>query len=208
MISNIEETKAYRMLKEQNSPFISLVEKAYGYASDFLPKINRIFANYTGHGISHSLNVMDYMYELIDCPKNLSELELTVLIYVALLHDIGMAVNDADIEKIKTDNLEIVNRKYSLVLEKYHDETIAMQECVRPVHGNRSMVHINKMDINFFLIPGYTNISFQDDVAKICAAHNENFDWMQSNLSFDKVKGNYLLNSQYIWLFPIFAGRN
>lgn len=200
MISTISETKAYSMLATRKSPFLESINKVYKYATDFLPKINRIFINYTGHGISHSLNVVEYMFELSDSPNDLSDLELTVIIYVALLHDIGMVVNEDEITEIKSDNLDIVNRKYSLVLDKYQDEMLALQECIRPVHGYRSMNHIRKMNINYFLIPGYTNISFIDDVAKICAAHNENFEWIPNNLSFDKVKGSYHINSQYIAL--------
>lgn len=200
MTFGIEATKAYQTLKVHESPFIGLVNQIYTYSLDFLPKINRIFANYTGHGISHSLNVMDYMFELIDKPEKLSDLELVVLIYTALLHDIGMVVNDKEIEKIKGNDTTIVDRKYSLVLAKFHNETTALQECIRPIHGVRSFKHINNMDNKYFLVPGYTNISFQNDVAKICAAHNENFDWIQNNLGSDIVKGKYSLNSQFISL--------
>ena len=159
-----------------------------------------MFANYTGHDILHSLNVMEYMIELSDFPDKLSDLELTVLIYVSLLHDVGMVVNEDEICDLKKDKTDITHRKYSLVLEKYKNEIIALQECIRPVHGRRSFEHVHKMDDENFLIPGYTNISFKDDVAKICAAHNENFEWIPNNLSFDKVKGDYQLNSQYIAL--------
>ncbi len=200
MIATIKNTKAYLILKKRNSPFLDKIDKVYDYASNLLPKINRVFANYTGHDIVHSLNVIEYMFELSDSPEKLSDLELTVLVYVALLHDVGMVVSEDEINDIKSDKMNIVDRKYSLVLRKYRDEIVALQECIRPVHGMRSLNHILKMDNEFFLIPGYTNISFKDDVAKICAAHNENFEWIPNNLSFDKIKGDYSLNSQYIAL--------
>ncbi len=198
MISTISETKAYSMLTTRESPFLGLIDDIYKYASDFLPKINRIFANYTGHGMSHSLNVVEYMFELSDSPNDLSDLELTVLIYVALLHDIGMVVCEKEVDEIKSDKVDIGNRKYSLVLEKYQDEMLALQECIRPIHGHRSMIHIRQMNAKYFIIPDYTKISFMEDVAKICAAHNENFEWIPNNLSVDEVKGSYHLNSQYI----------
>lgn len=200
MITTIKDTKVYSILEKRNSLFLGKVDKVYDYASNLLPKINRVFANYTGHDISHSLNVIEYMLELSDSPELLSDLELTVLVYVALLHDVGMVVSEDEINDIKRDKMNIVDRKYSLVLEKYRDEIVALQECIRPVHGMRSLSHIHKMDNEYFLIPGYTNISFKDEVAKICAAHNENFEWINNNLSFDKVKGSYPLNSQYIAL--------
>ncbi len=63
-----------------------------------------------------------------------------------------------------------------LVMEKYQDETVALQECIRPVHGKRAWDHVLKINNDYFLIPGYSNISFKQDVAIICAAHNENFE--------------------------------
>lgn len=200
MIKTLTDTKAYLLLMQRNSPFIEKIDKVFDYASNILPKINRVFANYTGHDILHSLNVSEYMIELIDSADNLSDLELTVLIYVSLLHDVGMVVSEDEINDIKKDRTDITQRKYSLVLEKYKDEIVALQECIRPVHGKRSFDHIVKMDSEYFLVPGYTNISFKDDVARICAAHNENFEWIPNNLTSDKVKGDYPLNSQYIAL--------
>ncbi len=198
MTETIKNTKAYSLLLSRKSPFLEKVGKVYDYAIKFLPKINRVFANYTGHDVLHSLNVIDYMFDLCDFPEQLSDLELVVIIYAALFHDIGMVVNEQEIESIKQDN--ITDRKFSLVFKKYKDETVALQECIRPIHGIRSLKHILEMDNECFIIPGYTNISYKDDVAKICAAHNENFEWITNNLSFDQVKGPYAMNSQYIAL--------
>ena len=200
MTKTIKDTKAYSSLLNRNSSFLDKVIKIYDYAVNFLPKINRVFSNYTGHDILHSLNVADYMYDICDYPDQLSDLELVVMLYSALLHDIGMVVSEQEIDNIKKEQGDITERKYSLVLQKYKDETVALQECTRPIHGMRSYNHIMKMDNEWFHCAGYTNISFKDDVAKICAAHNENFEWITSNLSLDQMKGNWTLNSQYIAL--------
>ena len=200
MIKTIKDTKVYSLLLRRNTPFLEKVDKIYDYAINFLPKINRVFANYTGHDILHSLNVVDYMFDICDFPEQLSDLELVVLIYTALLHDIGMVVSEEEIKNIKNEQGDVTDRKYSLVLSKYKKVAVALQECIRPIHGIRSLNHIMKMDNECFIIPGYTNISFKDDVAKICAAHNENFEWIANNLAFDQVKGSYTLNSQYIAL--------
>ena len=68
----------------------------------------------------------------------MSDLEIVMLIYATLFHDIGMVVSDREIEEIKIDKLLLGNRKYSKVFQKYNNENIALQECVRPVHGKRS----------------------------------------------------------------------
>ncbi len=59
MVQTISETKVYRLLKSRNSSFLNLVEEIHKYAYDLLPKINTVFSNYTGHGIMHSINVME-----------------------------------------------------------------------------------------------------------------------------------------------------
>lgn len=196
-----ENTNLYKLLKEKNSPFLKQVEDIDKHARNILPKINRVFANYTGHGIEHSINVMHYMYELIPEPKLFSDLEIVGLIYSAFLHDVGMVVTEDEILKIKSDDLTIVDKRYSLVFEKYQDEIISLQECIRPIHGIRSKTYIeNEVDSDLFLLPGSTNISFKEDIAKICAAHNENFEWIMVNLQNDSVKGSYQLNCQFLAL--------
>ena len=197
-MKTIKETKAYLLLESRKSAFKTQVEKLYDYAYNVLPKINRLFANYTGHGVVHSLNVVDYMFNIIERPEDLSDLEIVVLIYSALLHDIGMAVNEDEILAIENDTDTMSNRKYSLVYNKFQDKLIALQEYVRPIHGKRSHNHIMEMDIQYFTIPGSTTVSFQEDVAKICASHNENFEWISTNISSDQQKGRWSLNSQYI----------
>ena len=114
MIKTIKDTKEYVLLKSKDSPFISQIENLYEYADKFLPQINRLFSNYTGHGMVHSLNVADYMFEIIDKPELLSDLEIVTLIYSALLHDIGMAVTEAEIDSIKmiTTFFQIVNIRW------------------------------------------------------------------------------------------------
>lgn len=201
MKNNLENVKLFLILQKKESPFLNQIKQVFNYATSTLPKINRVFSNYTGHGIEHSINVMGYMYNLISDPTLLSDLEITCLIYVALLHDIGMVVNEDEILDIKNDNLNIVSRKYSLEYEKYNDENISLQECIRPIHGLRSGNHIdNHMQENWFTMPSCTNIYFKDEIKNICAAHNENFEWITANLSSETVKGSYELNSQFLSL--------
>lgn len=197
--NDIKNTKLYSEMIERNSDFINSIDKVFKYASDTLPKINRVFSTYTCHGIEHSLRVMDYMYDLIEDVKQLSELEITVIIYVAILHDIGMIVNEDEIDKIKNDDISVVDRKYSLVFEKYGDELLSLQECVRPLHGRRAKQHIfDYMNSDWFIIPCSTSISYKEEVCSVCISHNENFDWIKENLNQKEVKSRYKLNCQYI----------
>lgn len=199
MVVKVQETRLYQKLKEKESKFLPQVDAIVNYTSDMLPLINNVFTNYTVHGIKHSINVMEYMCDLLADIDKLSEIEIVSLIYSALLHDIGMVANDTEIAEIKADNVMLGERKYSKVLEKYGEEKMALQECIRPIHGIRSKDHIvNKMDSNFFLIPDSTVVSFREEVGLICMAHNEDFEWIQKNLSYDVHKGIFELNAQYI----------
>lgn len=197
----MKDTKAYNLLKTRESKFIKQVDEAIDYAENMLPLINNIFNTYTIHGIKHAKNVAEYMYELVENAELLSDLEIVMIIYAALFHDIGMIAEDEEIKEIKMDNLLLGNKKYSKVLEKYGDEKIALQECVRPVHGLRSKQFIDNIlgeQKKMFLIPEATNVSFQKEIALICQAHNENFEWLVSNLNTDGMKGHYKFNAQYI----------
>ena len=194
----LENIKLYNELLKRNSNYRIHVEKIYEYAVNVLPKINRVFANYTGHGIEHSLNVMQYMYELVTDITAISDLEITCMISSALLHDIGMAVNDEEIEYVKNDELVCHGRKYSVIYKKFQNENTALQECIRPVHGERALTHILSMDKSLFLIPEYTNGNFQEELAKICQAHTMDRKWIVENLDNNQVKGKDRLNAQYI----------
>lgn len=199
LIENVKKTKLYGYLEARKSIFIPQIDKVMKYADDILKLINNVFTNYTDHGIKHSVNVMEYMYALITNIDELSELEVTMLIYSALLHDVGMVANDSEIKDIKSDNSILGERKYSKVLEKYGDEKIALQECIRPVHAIRSKEHIDKhMSADLFLVPNSTTVSFQNEIGMICTSHNEDFEWIEKNLSYDVLKGTFELNAQYI----------
>lgn len=139
MIEKVQESHLYMWLKEKDSKFLSKLDETIEYANTILPQINNVFASYTVHGVRHSINVMEYMYALVVDINKLSELEVALLIYSALLHDIGMIANVDEIKEIKADHAILGERKYSKVLEKYGDEMTALQECVRPVHGNKSI---------------------------------------------------------------------
>lgn len=199
MIVKVQDTHLYLQLCAKKSQFLAQIDSMVNYANDVLPLINNVFPNYTIHGIKHSVNVMEYMYSLITDIEKLSELEITLLICSALLHDIGMVVSEEEIEAIKADQFVLGERKYSKVFEKYGDEKIALQECIRPIHGKRSQKFLQtKMDEKLFLIPDSTAVSFRDELGLICRSHNEDFEWIEKNLISEKKKGHFDLNPQYV----------
>lgn len=67
----------------------------------------------------------------------------------ALLHDIGMVVSEDEIIKIKNDDLNIVDKKYSLVYKKYDNENISLQECISPIHGIRAKSRVGGCNMTY-----------------------------------------------------------
>lgn len=201
MGNEMNDTRAYLLLQKRESPFLSQVNKAIEFASQMLPLITKVFQTYTLHGMTHSVHVAEYMYELIDDTEKMNDLEIVLLIYAALFHDIGMVVSDREIEEIKSDRLLLGNRKYSKVFQKYNNEAIALQECVRPVHGKRSrefLEEINDENKEMFLVSTGAVTTFQSELALICQAHNEDFEWISKELRSEAIKGDYSFNAQYI----------
>lgn len=196
---DIKENGLYKELVNRKSAFIANIDKVYKQMSDFLPKINRVFINYTGHGIDHSLNVMEYMFDLVTDIEKLSELELTCLIYVALLHDVGMVVSEEEIRQIQLDELVCNRRKYSAIHKYIENDLECIQECVRPVHGERSYKFImDHMMKELFVVPTYTSCSFQEEVAKICQSHTVDVEDCVKGLKCKDVIGDFAINAQYI----------
>lgn len=141
---------------------------------------------------------MHYMYDSISDISQISDLEITCLIYAALLHDIGMVANETEIEAIKKDELTYCGRKYSVIFNKYQSENSALQEFIRPVHGERSFRHIMQMKKNLFVVSEFTKCNFQEELAKICQAHTMNRDWILHNLDSYQIKGEDEFNAQYV----------
>ena len=199
MVEEVQKSHLYMWLEGKESKFLSNLNEIIEHANTMLPQINNVFSSYTVHGIKHSINVMEYMYALVGDIEKLSELEVTMLICSALLHDIGMVANQDEIKEIKADHAILGERKYSKVLDKYQDEATALQECIRPIHGKRARDYIEReMDGKLFLIPESTMISFKSELGLICMSHNEDFEWIKKNLQSDEKKGHYDLNAQYI----------
>lgn len=201
----IKETKLYQELKSRNTEksnyYINNIDFMCRESAPFLERIVRVFRNYTKHDISHSRNVIEIMYELIeDNVNDLEELELTLLIMAAITHDLGMFATEEEIKKIKSDELIIGNRKYSKVLAKVGDEQIALEECIRPSHAKRSGEIINHVikDNKKVLNAHNSESSYLSHLSKINESHNESLEWIKSNLENSVTLGRDTFNPQFI----------
>lgn len=185
----ITKTTLYDNLSARNSEssryYISKIDMAYKLSDVILKRIVEIFPNYTNHDISHSMNVISIMGDIIDDLDSLTDLELTVLIMSALTHDLGMFISDGEIQKVISDELKLGNRLYSKVLEHVSDKQVALEECVRPLHGKRSRTVLKdailSVDGSIFNVYGSQH-SYFDSLSKINQGHNESMEWIAQNL--------------------------
>lgn len=197
---NIDELQLIRHLKSVDSPFLPKIQEVYNQIKDILnSRVQHVFPNYTLHNTGHSFRIMEYMAVLISDISKLNELEITMLIYAALLHDIGMAVSEADINAIKTDNFPFCDVKFSSMKKIMDgDEQLALQEYVRRIHASLSAKYIRENLKEKLVIPKLSTLDFTEELALVCEAHTQDYDWIKSKLRTYEVRGDYFFNPQFI----------
>lgn len=140
------------------------------------------------------------MSNLITDITKIESLDIVLCIYATLFHDIGMVVYDDEIIKIKENKDPLIKYDFNVLMNEFRDENKALQEAVRPIHGKRVKVIINrnrKEFSNLFIIPG-TSISFMDELIDICQAHNEDFEWINFKINEVIEKGKYCGNPKFV----------
>ena len=189
-----------RHLKSVDSQFLPKIKEVYEQVKDILnTRVQHVFPNYTLHNTGHSFRMMEYMSKLVVDYKKLNELEITLLIYSALLHDIGMAVSEEDINSIKTDSFSFCAVKFSAMKKIMgNDDGLALQEYVRRIHASLSGRYILENLKDKLIIPKLTTLDFAEELALICEGHTRDYDWIKANLRTNEVRGDYSFNPQFI----------
>lgn len=184
----------------ENSEFLPNIKLVYGKIQPLLNNaIPIIFGSYTLHNIDHSIRIMEYLVDIIQDLDSLSDLEVTLLVYSALLHDIGMAVSSKDIALIKEDNFSDIDIKFSSMKKVMNNnEDLALTEYIRRYHSFLSAKYIRENLNEYFQIPGQITAYFTEDLALICESHTKDFDWISSNLTQNDKKGQFHYNAQFI----------
>lgn len=187
-------------LKSVDSQFLPKIQEVFELVKDILnTRIQYVFPNYTLHNTGHSFRIMEYMSKIVSDVSKLNELEITLLIYSALLHDIGMAVSEDDVNLIKTDSFPFCEVKFSAMKKIMNgNEDLALQEYVRKIHASLSGRYILENLKDKLVIPKLVNLDFAKELALICQAHTEDYDWIKTNLRTNEVRGDYSFNPQFI----------
>jgi molecular chaperone HtpG len=196
----LDDLALVKHLKSLDSPFLPKIQDVYDQVKDTLnSRVQHVFPNFTLHNTGHSFRIMEYMSKLVNDYTKLTELEIALLIYSALLHDIGMAVSTEDIDLIKADTFPFCDVKFSAMKKIMgDDESLALQEFVRRIHASLSARYIRKNLKEKLVIPKLITLDFTNELALICESHTEDYDWIKSKLRTNEIRGDYSFNSQYI----------
>ncbi len=196
----IDDLTLIRHLKSVDSPFLPKIKEVYEQVKDILnSRVQHVFPHYTLHNTGHSFRIMEYMSKLVGDITKLNELEITLMVYSALLHDIGMAVSEDDINSIKADSFPFCEVKFSAMKKIMGgNEVLALQEYVRRIHASLSGRYIRENLKDKLVIPKLTSLDFTKELALICEAHTEDYDWIKANLRTNEVRGDYSFNPQFI----------
>ena len=197
---NIDDLDLVKKLVVRESVFVPKIREAYGKVKSILnTRIPVVFPNYTLHDINHSCRIIRYMGKLIDNVDDLTDLEITLLILSALLHDVGMAVSKNDLDAIKSDSFDFCEMKFSAVKKLNNgDEQLALQEYVRRIHSSLSAKYIQEELKELLVIPDMPSLDYVNVLCNICESHTEDYDWIRKKLNSYDVKGSYDFNAQFV----------
>ncbi|DAB38301.1 MAG TPA: hypothetical protein CFH83_06665 [Sulfuricurvum kujiense] len=198
-MNSIENVELFKILKKKDEQFASKVLETSNLIEALINKKTTInFPNYTNHDINHSINIMNTMYELIQANiDDFNQLELALMIYAGLFHDIGMSLDDNEISKIKDNTSKyLYKQSFEQIKKNSANEVLALQEVIRTQHGKiANDLVVNRYSEYFILVN--TSISFAKDLGLICQSHTEGENFV-SSLETDSLKGEYSYNSQFI----------
>jgi len=198
--SKFNEYQTYQVLKNRGEmDAISRIDSIVVAAEMILNCIENVFSNYTIHSIDHSFNVLKHMELLIDNIEDLDSIEIEAIILSALLHDIGMAVFDEEIKKLRKGEYKDPNgRNYKRILERVdNNESLALQEFFREIHGYRSREKIVDVLGKHLGDAFQNNYEFIQNIAKICESHSKDICWIMKLPQYVEIdEGSF--NPQFI----------
>ncbi len=81
---------------EQNKPIsANILNHLIPVTTNLLNRVPINMPEYTNHDIKHSYEILNIISKILPQNVNLNIVEIQILIYAVLLHDIGMVINNA-----------------------------------------------------------------------------------------------------------------
>ncbi|MDO8447062.1 MAG: ATP-binding protein [Deltaproteobacteria bacterium] len=194
----LNQTRLIKHLKKQKSNFLPKIKEAGDQAAIQLAnRVSYLFPKYTLHDIGHSIRVMEYMADLVGDLSRLTELEISILIMSALLHDIGMAIGEDEIQKITEGKRDTEHLVFSAMVKRYEDDqNHALQEFVRRTHAELSARIALEVYGKFMILADMPGASYAEDVSKVCQSHTGDASFVNT-LPENGEKGYFKYNLKF-----------
>lgn len=190
-----DELRELRIMKElqrrsakssQAKILIGKLEEITRETGILLNRFSDTFQEYTLHEKTHSANMLKIMGKIIpeETLKNMNELELTILVLSAFLHDIGMVVP-------RRERKGILQSKEFDDFKSGHPRIVKSLEEARKKGAHRIVTELEDQLLTYFLRESHASrgaqfikhkfgaclklndLDFSELVCKICASHNE-----------------------------------
>ncbi|MDD5717461.1 MAG: ATP-binding protein [Sulfuricurvum sp.] len=209
MLLRLQNNSLFQQLKKYekeefgltNFPISNNIENhLINVASQLLNRISSFMPEYTSHNIEHCLNILDIIAKIIPSEVRLNIVELQILIYSVILHDIGMVVNREEAEKLKSeDEFFRITMEYG---EETDDETI-LTEYIRRTHVERSLSYIDIFNSSFSTYK--IDFTFREKditqfIKTVIRSHEKPVDYLRHKDLYpqDKLISKYRVNIQFI----------
>lgn len=115
------------------------------YATEVLSTIPKDLEEYTLHNIDHSIRVLKICEDLLPDSVKLNVIEITLLYYAVILHDIGMTCSNGEKEGIYSSN---DFSKFKNKFEQGTDENEIFRNYLRDTHVLRSCDKVDNIFID------------------------------------------------------------
>ena len=190
---NIKEISIYKNLN--NEEFKLFINNLIIKITPLLQyKYKGIFSDYTQHDIQHSYRILEHIDELIKSNKKINDSERFITICVSLLHDIGMFPSDEIGEKIIKGELSFNDNKFSNGTTNESDfDKQKFENYIRKYHAQISAEVIDNLNLFKGDFSDYNNL-----IKEICQSHNEDINWIESNIEKDSWIKKDKINCWYI----------
>lgn len=204
MDSKFEQYEIINYLRSKDPSLYSKVVNIYDICKSLLAEIPATFSNYTLHDIGHSVRVIGYMNDLVKCCLNqFSSLHLAMIVYVGLLHDVGMVVSEDERDSLYR-NFELTDSKFKTLSTE--DRNQYLKNYIRNIHAKRVSEKITipingDTNIRSFLYVGEADsYDISEQIVLICQSHGESCAWIEDNLDTELYYADYEIHPQQIAL--------
>lgn len=193
-MNTFDELRIVKHIKTRDNLLYSKIINVFRACQTILGQIPSVFPNYTLHDINHSIRVIDYMTDFLSDDLSVySNLHLSMIVFVGLLHDIGMFVTE---DELITEYSRL-EKDPEFSSKTKEEKRLFVQDIFRQKHGDRVA---NKLNLQ--IIPGQTirsllfvgeSYDISATVAQVCQSHTKDIAWIIKyipkckNIAFDNI---------------------